>query len=304
MRPLYVPADEFAAFADRVVAAATDFLATLDDRRTSPATSAADTTAAFDKPLPERGVGDAVLEDLDALAAHARASTGRLFPYVVGSGESIGALGDLYASVLNQNVTAWRSAPAAVTVERTVVRWLAEAIGCTGFTGSLTSGGSLANLMALAMARESRAPANDDGATPCVVYASTEVHMAIPKAVALLGIGRANLRLIPVDDDFRIDVKALEAAIADDQRAGLRGIAVVASAGTISARSIRCRNWQNSPERTTFGFTSTARTARLQRSRSRRSLPACRSPTRSCSTRTSGFTSRSTAASSFTGTRS
>jgi hypothetical protein len=53
MRPLYLPADEFAAFADRVVGAATDFLATLDDRRTSPATSAAETTAAFDKPLPE-----------------------------------------------------------------------------------------------------------------------------------------------------------------------------------------------------------------------------------------------------------
>jgi aromatic-L-amino-acid decarboxylase len=238
MRPLYLPPDEFAALAERVVGTATDFLATLDDRRTSPATSAADTTAAFDQPLPERGIGGAVLEDLHTLAAHARASTGRLFPYVVGSGESIGALGDLYASVLNQNVTAWRSAPAAVTVERTVVRWLAEAIGCAGSWGSLTSGGSLANLMALAMARESRAPANDDGATPCVVYASTEVHMAIPKAVALLGIGRANLRLIPVDADFRIDVKALEAAIADDQREDLRGIAVVATAGTITTGAI------------------------------------------------------------------
>jgi len=206
--------------------------------------------------------------------------------------------------VLNQNVTAWRSAPAAVTVERTVVRWLAEAIGCTGFTGSLTSGGSLANLMALAMARESRAPANDDGATPCVVYASTEIHMAIPKAVALLGIGRANLRVIPVDEDFRIDVKALEAAIADDQRAGLKGMRLLrVPERSPPARSIRCRNWQNSPKRTTFGFTSMAPTARRQRSRNRRSLPACRPPTHSCSTRTSGFTSRSTAASSFTATR-
>ena len=74
-------------------------------------------------------------------------------------------------------------------VERTVVRWLAEAIGCEGFGGSLTSGGSLSNLMALALAREAHAPANEDGARGGVVYASDEVHMAIPKAVALLGIG-------------------------------------------------------------------------------------------------------------------
>ena len=58
--------------------------------------------------------------------------------------------------------------------------------------------------MALAMAREARAPANDDGAQPCVVYASEEVHMSVPKAVAMLGIGRTNLRLIPTDDHFRI----------------------------------------------------------------------------------------------------
>src|SRR3954447_10740660 len=93
-----------------------------------------------------------------------------------GSGEPVAAIADLLASVLNQNVTAWRSSPAAVTIERVVVRWLAEAVGCAGFTGSLTGGGSSANLMALAMAREARAPANERGVQPGgVVYASSEV---------------------------------------------------------------------------------------------------------------------------------
>jgi aromatic-L-amino-acid/L-tryptophan decarboxylase len=156
---------------------------------------------------------------------------------VLGSGEPIGALADLYASVLNQNVTAWRSAPAAVAIERTVLGWLAEAIGCSGFAGTFTSGGSLGNLMALAMARESRAPANEDGAHTGVVYASEEVHMSIPKAVAMLGLGRANLRLIPVDENMRMYMPALEAAIAHDRDA-LRGIAVVGSAGTIMSGSI------------------------------------------------------------------
>jgi glutamate/tyrosine decarboxylase-like PLP-dependent enzyme len=118
------------------------------------------------------------------------------------------------------------------------VRWLAEAIGCGGFSGSLTSGGSLANLMGLAMAREARAPANEEGAQPCIVYASEEVHMSIPKALALIGVGRANLRLIPVDEHFRIMLPALIKAVEADRREGRQAIAVVASAGTISTGAI------------------------------------------------------------------
>jgi aromatic-L-amino-acid decarboxylase len=238
MAPLVLSAEEFRSLADQVVALASEFVATLDDRRTNPSTSAAQTSSAFEKPLPEEGLGDGVLADLTAIAGQARASTGRLFPYVVGSGEPVGALGDFFASVLNQNVTAWRSAPSAVAVERTVVGWLAEAVGCRGFSGSLTSGGSLANLMALAMARETRHPANDDGAQAGVVYASEEVHMSIPKALALLGLGRSNLRLIQTDDCFRMDIEALDDAIASDRRAGRRQIAIVASAGTITTGAV------------------------------------------------------------------
>jgi glutamate/tyrosine decarboxylase-like PLP-dependent enzyme len=119
-----------------------------------------------------------------------------------------------------------------------VLSRLAEAIECSGFTGTFTSGGSLGNLMALAMAREAHAPANEEGAHSGVVYASEEVHMSIPKAVALLGLGRGNLRLIPVDEAMRIDVAALEASIVKDRGAGLRGIALVGSAGTIMTGAI------------------------------------------------------------------
>jgi aromatic-L-amino-acid decarboxylase len=237
MPPLRVSADEFRAIAEGVNRLAAEFLSSLDDRRTVSATSGAD-TAAFSVPLPEEGIGEAVLRDLEAVAEHVRAPTGRRLPYVLGSGDPIAALGDLYASVLNQNLTAWRSAPAAVAIERTVLEWLARAIGCDGFVGTFTSGGSLGNLLALAMARESRAPANENGAQGGVVYASEEVHMSIPKAVAMLGLGRANLHLIPVDDSMRIDVSALKAAIAGDRDAGRRGIALVGSAGTIMSGAI------------------------------------------------------------------
>lgn len=238
MSSLQLSPEQFRKLADRVAAAATEFLATLDHRPIFPPTSGPHTAELFEGPAPEDGMGEAAFDALAAITEHARAGNGRLFAYVVGSGEPVGALGDLYASVLNQNVTAWRSAPAAVTIERTVVGWLAQAVGCGGFSGSLCGGGSSANLMGLAMAREAKAPANDHGAQPCVVYASEEVHMSVPKALALLGVGRANLRLVPVDDRFRMRPDALEAAILEDQRAGRRAIAVVASAGTINTGAI------------------------------------------------------------------
>jgi aromatic-L-amino-acid decarboxylase len=145
----------------------------------------------------------------------------------------VAALGDLFASVINQNGTAWRSGPATAVIERTVVAWMAEAVGCAGFHGTLTSGGSLANLMGLAMAREARVPANDAGGSGGVVYASSEVHMSIGKAVSLLGLGRQNLRLLPCGDDFRLSPSALRSAVADDRAAGRTPLAVVACGGTI-----------------------------------------------------------------------
>jgi glutamate/tyrosine decarboxylase-like PLP-dependent enzyme len=230
--------DEFHAAAARVGAAAEDYLAGLDERAVFPATSGERAAAAFGGPVPEEGIGAAALDDLAQVAAQSRAGNGRFFGYVHGSGEPVAALGDLFASTLNQNVTAWRSSPGAVSIERTVVGWLAEAIGCAGFAGAFTSGGSMANLMGLAMAREARMPSNEEGARPAIVYASEEAHMSMPKAMAMLGIGRANLRAIAVDGDFRMRADALEAAVASDRAAGRQAIAVVATAGTVNTGAV------------------------------------------------------------------
>ena len=236
--PLELSPEDFDLLAERVCRTASEYLAGLDRRASFPAISGAATAGVFEQPLPEQGAGSAVLDDLAVIADHSRPGNARFFAYVLGSGEPVVAIGDMYASVLNQNVTAWRSAPAAVTVERTVLRWVAEAIGCEGFTGSLVGGGSSANLMGLAMAREATVPGNEDGARPCAVYASAEVHMSVPKALAVLGTGRANLRLIPVDDAFRMRTDALATAIERDRRAGIPAIAIVATAGTTSTGAV------------------------------------------------------------------
>ncbi|MFL6299257.1 MAG: pyridoxal phosphate-dependent decarboxylase family protein, partial [Terriglobales bacterium] len=203
-----------------------------------PATSGTKLNQLFEADLPEAGRGDAAFDDFAAIAENIRPGNGRFFGYVLGSGEPVGAIADLLASALNQNLTAWRSAPAAVTIERTVVSWLAQAIGCEGFTGSLTGGGSSANLMGLAMARETKLPANESGAQGGTIYASEEAHMSISKAVALLGLGRANLLLVPVDSEFRMRTEELAKMIQQDKAAGKRPIAVVATAGTVNTGAI------------------------------------------------------------------
>jgi len=236
--PLDLSPDDFAVLLDRVGDEAVRHLRRLDSTPIRPSTTGQESLDLFAGPAPEHGLGMAALDALVEVAQHSRAGNGRFFGYVMGSGEPVGALGDLFASVINQNATAWRSGPATAVIEQTVVGWLADAIGCTGFSGTLTSGGSLANLMGLAMARESRAPANQSGATGGVVYASREVHMSLGKAVALLGLGRDNLRLLPTDAELRLDVAALREAVGLDRAAGRVPLAVVASAGTIVTGSV------------------------------------------------------------------
>ncbi|MDB6161605.1 MAG: decarboxylase, group [Gammaproteobacteria bacterium] len=238
MNPLDISEAEFRRLAARVSSLAADYYGQLPDVRAYPYVSGAQMWEAFDEAPPDKGLHATALDALEPVMEMSRAPSARFFGYVLGSGEPVAALADLLASVLNQNVTAWRSAPAAVTIERQVLQWIAQALGREEMSGSLCGGGSAANLMALAMAREARLPANECGAQPAIVYASSEAHMSIPKAVALLGLGRRNLRLIAVDEHFRMSVPALEAAIAEDRAAGRALIAVVASAGTVSTGAI------------------------------------------------------------------
>ena len=241
MNPLDITPEEFRRLSARVLEIAAGYLETMDARSIPPAGTGTEIERIYRSPLPETGLPEEALRGLAEVAIHSRAQNGRFFGYVLGSGEPAAAAADLLCSVLNQNVTAWRSAPAAVTLERTVVGWLAKVIRCQNFRGILTGGGSAANLMALAMAREAISPANERGlraGAPVAVYASTEVHMSIPKAVALLGIGRENLRLIPVDSAYRMIPDQLEDALQRDNKSGITPVAVIATAGTVNTGAI------------------------------------------------------------------
>jgi aromatic-L-amino-acid decarboxylase len=169
----------------------------------------------------------------------------RFFGYVASGSTPIGAFADLIASALNSNVTSWRSAPAATEVERTVLCWLGSLIGYgEDARGLLTSGGSMANLNALFIAH--RVKAKDEtsrqglwnAGQPMTVYASDQVHLSIPKAADVLGLGRDQVRLLKTDERFRLDVRALREHLVSDTDKGLRPFCIVASAGTVNTGAV------------------------------------------------------------------
>ncbi|TCJ11917.1 aminotransferase class V-fold PLP-dependent enzyme, partial [Parasulfuritortus cantonensis] len=167
----------------------------------------------------------------------------RFWAWFMGGGTPFGALADFLASAMNSNVGGGNHA--APMVERQVIEWIKEILHFPArASGLLLSGASMANLTGLAVARHAmaRSDVRADGMQlipePMVVYASTEAHGSVQKAVELLGFGQRQYRRIPVQDDYTVDLGALKAAIAADRAAGLRPICVVGNAGTVNTGAI------------------------------------------------------------------
>jgi aromatic-L-amino-acid/L-tryptophan decarboxylase len=168
----------------------------------------------------------------------------RMFGYVVSSGAYVGAIADLLASALNQNVTSWRSSPSATTLERQVVSWVRDIVGFgQQGEGLLVGGGSMANFVGMSAALSAVAPdVSRRGVRTLsgepVVYASELVHMSVPRSAAMLGLGRDAVRRIPVDGDCRIQLAALEQAIAEDRDAGRVPVCVIINAGDVNTGAV------------------------------------------------------------------
>jgi aromatic-L-amino-acid decarboxylase len=169
----------------------------------------------------------------------------RFYAYVSGAGTVPGAAADLLASGLNMNAGGWRLGPSAVEIEMALTRWLAcDMFGMPeGSAGALTSGGAMANLIALKVARDARAgwDIRADGVAagpPLGFYLSSETHVVSDRAADMLGVGADNVRHVPVDEAYRMRVDGLRAAVRRDREAGVRPLAVVANAGTTSTGAV------------------------------------------------------------------
>ena len=165
------------------------------------------------------------------------------FAYVTSCGTYAGIIAELLYGALNQNCSKWHCAPAASEIEKVVVDWIGKFIGYPGHGGSLTSGGSAANMSCLAASRKAKAPFDiaNDGlkyGPQLTYYASTETHSCVDKSIDSLGIGKKNLRKIPVNKDFRINTEELEKQIVKDKSNGLYPICVIGNAGTVNTGAI------------------------------------------------------------------
>ncbi len=166
----------------------------------------------------------------------------RFFGWVLGTGTPDGVLAEMIAAAMNSN--AGGRDHGAVYVERQVIEWSRQMFGMPeGTSGLLLSGTSMAQVIAMAVARDHVAGVDvrREGVAAAgrlLVYASEEVHVSVPKAAELLGLGSQALRRIPVDSDFRIDVGALEARIQADRVAGYVPFCVVANAGSVNTGSV------------------------------------------------------------------
>jgi aromatic-L-amino-acid/L-tryptophan decarboxylase len=216
-------------------------------RRLYPDVRAVDLQSMLAESLPEAAQGwRAALDEFAAQVAMGSRDNGhpRMFGYVQSSGTYVGAVADFLVSALNQNVTSWRSAPSATTLERQVIEWMKQLMRLPQQAdGLLVSGGSMANLIAIAAAVAHACPdvtrrgIRGLPADP-VIYASDTVHMSIPKAAAALGLGREAVHPIGIDADRRMDVSDLERAIVADRRLGRLPICVVANAGDVNTGAV------------------------------------------------------------------
>ncbi len=158
----------------------------------------------------------------------------RFMAYIPGGGLFHSALGDLLAATSNKYSGFASASPGAVRLENATIGWLASVIGYPeGAAGTLTSGGSIANLNAVVAAREARDP-EGGGA----VYITGFAHHCVDKALHIAGRGRAPRRLIETDEQYRMSVAALEAALSQDRADGVRPWLVVASAGTVDTGAV------------------------------------------------------------------
>ena len=177
-----------------------------------------------------------IVKDVDGPGI--RPASGGHLGYIPGGGVYPTALGDYMAAVANKFAGLRYASPGAVQLENQVIKWIANILGLPESThGNLTSGGSIANLIAIVTARDAMGITSDMIKKSCI-YLTQQTHHSIHKAIRIAGLNEAHLREIEVDKRFRIDAEALQSQIQTDKENGLKPFLVIASAGTTDTGAV------------------------------------------------------------------
>src|SRR5436189_2674457 len=242
------PREEFRKQLHELADWVADFRENIESLRVAPGEKPGAIRARLPAQGPEEGESfEKILGDVDRLIVPGMVhwSHPMFLGYFGWTATAPGILGEIISAPLNVNAMTWRTCPAATELETVVIDWLRQWLGLPDeFGGVVYDTASVGIMHALAVAREEAAPSTrklgliNRDLLRFRIYTSDEAHSAAEKAAITLGIGEENVRRVPTDSDFRMDVNALGETIARDVRHNFKPLAVIATVGTTSSASV------------------------------------------------------------------
>ncbi|MFN2242971.1 MAG: pyridoxal phosphate-dependent decarboxylase family protein [Anaerolineae bacterium] len=236
---LALSSEEMRELGYRVVDLIVEHFETLSEKPVTRRSDRASLEASLRQPCPEGGADPlAVLERLkcEVLDNIMHLDHPRFFAFVPSPSSFVGAMADALASGFNVFAGTWLEASGPAQIELVAIDWLREACGLPATAGGLfVSGGSMANITALAVARQVRLGNRMEGA---VVYGSDQTHSSIQRGLMVLGFESEQFHVIPSDGQYRLDPAGLRRAIQADRAAGRIPFCVVANAGTTNTGAV------------------------------------------------------------------
>ncbi len=226
-----------------------DYRAHIAERPIAPNDKPGAVLAQLDGTPPEGGASlDAIFSDIERVIVPGVAHWAhpQFMSYFGCTTTNPGILAEMITAALNVNAMTWRTSPAATELETLVLDWLRQWLTLPAdFQGVVYDTASISTMHALATAREQAAPntrklgLSGRAELPVFrIYTSDQAHSSVEKGAIAIGIGEENVRRIPSDAQFRMDLAALRDAVMADVNAGLRPLAVVATVGTTSTASV------------------------------------------------------------------
>jgi aromatic-L-amino-acid decarboxylase len=242
-------AEEFRRFGHQIVDWISDYFERVEELPVLAQIEPGELKAQLPQSPPQQGepMGE-ILADIDRLIVPALThwSHPSFFAYFATSTSAPGIFGELLCAAFDVKAMLWRTSPASTELEEVALDWLRQMMGLdAGMNGIIYDTASVSSMHAIAAAREgAELRIREEGMSgrpdlPLLrVYASEQAHSSIDKGIITLGLGQRALRKIPTDAEFRMDPKALAAAIDQDKREGFVPFCVVATVGTTSTSSI------------------------------------------------------------------
>ncbi|MFT7484646.1 MAG: aromatic-L-amino-acid decarboxylase [Candidatus Paceibacteria bacterium] len=237
--PLEPSTEELRQLVEQSLARVLPFIESLPEQPAGVFEGGAELARSLAESLPEKGASMPDLLDLlfERVVPNSFNTAGPGYlAFIPGGGLPHTAVANLIGDIVNRFVTLFAAAPGMVQLEVNAVRWFCELVGLPATAGGvLTSGGSMANFMALVAARREKLPENFlKGA----LYVSDQVHHSVTKAAVLAGFPLACVRVVPTDHRCRMSLKDLRRMVAEDREEGLQPFMIVASGGTTNSGAI------------------------------------------------------------------